>query len=350
MVVPALIGAAVGGSIVSGVASYFGSKEEARALREAARQGNAEAQRRLKAIESLLERAQAPDFDYRSLTPEEFSIVGEMVPQVASFVAERDPEFVTGLKTEGARQSKEIRQQVLRDFLQQARGEDIQSDIESQQAIDRTLQASRGLDEQVLQSMARRGVAGGGLELAARLAGTQRGTSQLAQAQQAAAQGAAQRRLAALAQSGQLAGDIRGEELGMEQSNVGILNSFNQRNAARMQQQNRYEADLSNQTQQQNLARRQNVADRNVSQRNIYEKAERDRKEALKKYLADFDMGKARTMVGAQQSTSYTPTAVGNTAGYDALSKLGQGITAGGMYYASQQDKEAKSDKDDLEY
>src|SRR6056297_712372 len=297
-----------GGLIASGLASYFGTKSAAeaksKAIEQAQNANNEAARERFLQVAELLDKVQQPNFNYRSLAPEEFSVVGEFAPQVAQYVAEQDPTFVRGI-SEDAKQSREVQKQVLRDFLESARGEDVQSQIEAQRAVDRTLQTSRGIDEQILQSMARRGAAGSGLELAARLAGAQRGTSQLAQAQQQAASDAARRRLQALAQSGSMAGDIRREEIGREKTNADILNAFNRRSAARLQEQRRYAAGLQNQSQLRNLQERQRVDEKNVAQRNLTDRAERDRLDRMERERADFDMRRAQTLAGAAPQDRY---------------------------------------------
>lgn len=120
--------------------------------------------------------------------------------------------------------------------------------------------ADRGRQEAILQSMARRGMAGGGQELASRLASSQGASDRAAGDQRAMVQGAQQRALEAMARRGALAGDIRGQGFSEAERRAAAtdrINAFNTANRRDVQAANiraRNEAALLEQKNRQRLA------------------------------------------------------------------------------------------------
>lgn len=101
--------------------------------------------------------------------------------------------------------------------------------------------ADRGRQEAILQALARRGMGGSGQELAARLASSQQAADQAASMQRSQLQGAQQRALAALAQKGDLAGSMRGQEFSeaaRRAAAADAINRFNVQNRMGAQQAN----------------------------------------------------------------------------------------------------------------
>lgn len=90
--------------------------------------------------------------------------------------------------------------------------------------------ADRGRQEAILQALARRGVAGGGQELAARLSSSQQAADQAAAMQRSQLQAAQQRGLQALAQQGQMATEMRGQEFGEAARRAAAADAINRFN------------------------------------------------------------------------------------------------------------------------
>lgn len=144
------------------------------------------------------------------------------------------------------------------------RAEDVARLAEVQRSIG---QADRGRREAILQNMNARGMGGSGQELLAQLQSAQ-GSADLASQQGLDIAGQASRRaLDALMQSGQLAGQVRGQAFGEQAQraaaadvinnfNSRIINDFNMQRAAQMQAANaqKFNALADRQQNKQNLA------------------------------------------------------------------------------------------------
>jgi hypothetical protein len=132
----------------------------------------------------------------------------------------------------------EAQRQALRQLQELSEGGVSEADIAAMQ--DMQLQAEtaeRGQRGAILQSMARRGMAGGGQELAASLAAEQGTADRLAGDRRNLVQGAQQRALQALSQSGQLAGSMRGQDFGEKSARANAADriaEFNMRNRQRI--------------------------------------------------------------------------------------------------------------------
>lgn len=100
---------------------------------------------------------------------------------------------------------------------------------QAQQQIGRQ---ERGGREAILQNMQSRGMGGSGSELAASLVNQQGSADRSAQMGSSAAAAARQRQLSALAQSGQMAGQVRGQGFGEQATKAGGMDAVSRFNAA----------------------------------------------------------------------------------------------------------------------
>lgn len=117
---------------------------------------------------------------------------------------------------------------------------------------------------QILQNMEARGVGGSGAELAARLQASQ-GSADMANQQALAALGQAQNRmLQGVAQSGQMAGTMRGQGFAEQSAKAQASDFIKNWNAQQQQGTNYANVAARNQAQGQNLANQQRIADTNV--------------------------------------------------------------------------------------
>lgn len=126
----------------------------------------------------------------------------------------------------------------------------------------------RGQRESIMQSAQQRGMGGSGLALAQQM------QNQQGSAQRASQQGldiaalAQQRALESIMQSGQLGGQIRGQDFNEQAQKAQAQDMINQFNAQARQNTQNQNVDRMNQAQQYNLGQRQSVADANVATRN----------------------------------------------------------------------------------
>lgn len=129
----------------------------------------------------------------------------------------------------------------------------------------------RAQNAAIMQEMARRGVAGGGQELAARLASSQAATDRLSQHSNQLAQIAQQRAMEAISQGANLAGQVRGQSFG-EQAKAAqaadVLAQWAAQNRAGVQQRN---VGSQNQASLRNLQERQRLGEQTTQLRNIEE-------------------------------------------------------------------------------
>lgn len=120
----------------------------------------------------------------------------------------------------------------------------------------------------IQQQMQERGQAGGGAELAAKLAAAQNESNQMASSADRQAEISQNAREQALGQLGQYGSQLQGQDFGQQfqqQQAQNEMNRFNTQNALGVQQRN---VGASNQAQAANLANAQNVGNMNVNQNN----------------------------------------------------------------------------------
>lgn len=126
----------------------------------------------------------------------------------------------------------------------------------------------RGSREAITQNMAERGISGSGAELAQKLlAGQSASENAHKQAVQAAAD-AEMRQLEAIKSSGELGGQIRGQDYGVASDRAAAADAIAKFNAQNKQQVGIVNTQANNAAQQANLKEKQRVADTNTSQTN----------------------------------------------------------------------------------
>lgn len=120
----------------------------------------------------------------------------------------------------------------------------------------------------IMQNLAQRGAAGGGLELATRLAAAQNASDQASQQSGQIASQAQNRMLNAVAQAGQLGGQMQQTQFGQEAQKAGAANAiaqFNAQQAANVQNAN---TGAANNAQAANLSNAQNISNMGVATNN----------------------------------------------------------------------------------
>jgi len=257
MVIPLVIAGGI--ALGSAIMQYMNSQEG----RELAADERAK-------LEALLAKVQDPQFDASDLNPEDYRVVQQYVPQGAPFIEEVAPQL-TKAQSEGAKAGREAQMNALERLSQLSTSDrDPLMDLQASQALQKAGVANQGRVGAITESFARRGQGGGPQEMLAQMLGSQQSNEMANQSMANLAIEAQRRKLQALADSAQLGGQIRGEDVALESRNNDILNQFNQRFAARKQGWEDARADMLNDAQRANIDRAQGVADRNVSARNQF--------------------------------------------------------------------------------
>ena len=206
------------------------------------------------------------NIDYRNISPEQFKVIGTYAPQAAQYVAEANPQLVQGSENQKLGRGAQI--DALRQIQGIAKGSNPELDIMMQRASQNSQAQAQSRQQSVMDSSARRGLTGSGMELTSQLQGGSDAMQAGAQSSQNAAIEAYKQKLAAVQSSGQMGRQLSQDELAQEGGNVDIVNSFNQRTSRAYQDFLNQKAQMQNQAQMQNLNMQQAAADKNVSANN----------------------------------------------------------------------------------
>lgn len=240
----------------------------------------------------------APSGQAKPFTPEEYADIQKYAPQIATFVQENRPSLI-----KEAVSQKEIRtQQEGLDALRSraSSGRDVIADAQREEALFEADARAKGRREQILRDMANRGLSGSGQDILAQLQGSQDAAVGARQASLDAVKQAEARRLSALGDMTNLAGSIRGQNRQVEQTNVDIMNSYNQRLANAQNLYNQSTANTQNDAQKFNIANQARVSMGNTDLRNNAEQNNLTRQEQAQKDLLDFENDKLKSIVNTE--------------------------------------------------
>jgi hypothetical protein len=173
--------------------------------------------------------------------------------------------------------------------IDRARIADIQEDIGT---------TNRGAQQAILQNASERGIYGSGLELANRLQAQQASATRGARQGLDVAAEAQKRALEAMMQSGNLAGQVYGQDYQKAADKARAADEINRFNAANRQQQANLNTQARNQAQMLNLGERQRIADTNTKAIN----QNRVRNADLIQNRFDNQMRKAQALVNPAQA------------------------------------------------
>lgn len=229
----------------------------------------------------------SPKFNLNALKPEQFKLIGNMSPEIASYVAEAEPRLVT--QTADMKTSREAQLRALR-RLQEIGSSD--SDPEYAQAVQNASRQAQGESQSrqasIMQDFARRGIAGSGLNLAAQMGGASQAMNRSAMVKQQAATDAYKNRLNALMSGAQLGSQIAQEDVNLQSRNADIINDFNQRMSRNHQDWQNNRASALNNAQQFNLGAAQGIDNMNTGAANNAMQQQQSRLDELTKYGANF--------------------------------------------------------------
>lgn len=317
-----LLGASLGMTAGGMISNVIAGDE----LQNAMRNASAEEQERIAAAIQKLEQGwKNPELDTAAITPEELVLLQKYTPKIAQFTQESAPHLLRGI---GQQESISAQQQALRQLqAQSVVGGDEISRAQQAAATTQAQQALAGERANILREMAARGTLGGGQEVLAQMAAAGQAEQMARQEGLSAAAQEAQRRQEALRQMASLAGNMRGQAAQQEQTNVDILNSFNQRATMRKQAYDQYKAAQENDAQLRNLSESQRVYEANKQA--AYQAAIRN--QALKNQAASQRAQSANELL--QATTGLTTGASRSAAASDvaaAQARAGQQAAIGG--------------------
>lgn len=308
-------GLAIGGQLGSSISNFLNSREAA----------NISAEER-KRMEDLLKKVQMPNFDASKITPQEFKVVGQYVPQVAQYVQEQNPTLVQGNSAD-QQAAKDAQRQVLQQMIAQSRnGEDVIADIQRNRASREASSQASSNRASLDDAMQRRGLApGSGLQYAAALQGNAQAAQNQAMQDENALMAAEQRRQQAGMNAAGLGGQIFNRDANMEQQNANVINDFNRRIAESRNAYGQYASGLQNQASQYNLGNQQSAADKTVTANNAAQQYNLDRgdKNVMNTFNASKDLYNAaagnskNVMEGANARAAQknqTASGIGNVA------------------------------------
>jgi len=176
------------------------------------------------------------------------------------------------------------------------------------------------------QNMAMRGISGGGSELVAKNIAAQQAANRQAQMGMDAKAQSEQRALQALMQSGQLAGQMQGQDFNQQSAKAQAADSISRFNAANTQSVQQRNVGARNTAQAANAQGAQNTANQNTGAKNQAQQYNLN----LAQQQYDNEMKKRGMVAGAQQNLSNSYQNESNTA-----RQFAGGMISAGAQYAS---------------
>jgi len=215
---------------------------------------------------SLWRKLQTPNFDVRSLTPQELRVFAREFPQ--EYEATVPDEQKMAMDSPDMRQAQMEGLNRMREYATQ--GTTPEERAVSQEAMQGVMGAQSRMTEAALQGLAQRGRLGGGTEIQARLAANQAagnlahqlGTSLMAQR--------ADQRFGAAAALPGMAAQGRAQDIGLSQFNSNVINRANELAANAINRAGMFNAYQRGNVQASNVGRAQRIGEQNVQQKNAY--------------------------------------------------------------------------------
>lgn len=317
------IGGAIsgGGALLGAGLGYLSAEKDRSAQKKAIK----------KAMQQLEELGYPPDLS-KAIVVEELQRQGIYTPELQQEIEVAESEM--GKITED-QSLRDAQKQALAMMQQRAQvglsAEDRAALNEVRRQVQTDAEAKR---QQIMQTMAARGQAGGGADLMAQLQAAQGAADQAASGSDTVMAQAQQRALEALGRSGQMAGEVRSQDFGVASARASALderNRFLAQNAMARQAAN---VQALNQAQQLNLSEQQRLHEANIAARRA--EAERQAAEQGKLYDRKFDLASAKSSAQLGQAAAARQSAQDTQQMYtqigSGLGKVGAGLYQGGAF------------------
>lgn len=213
-------------------------------------------------VKRIQDEWQLPPAQRTPITFQEFKVIGKYAPDIARQIVEQSPQLI---QESGSQQEIALQKQALNQYAQLSKaGFDPIQAAQQEKAMGEADFQDRAARNRVLQQYTDAGLGSSGQGFLATMAAGDQASQARREAALQSVAGAEQRRQAALSNMAGLAGNLRQTNLGVEQINTNLINSFNQRNAMNKQAFEQQRANTMNQAQQFNLQNAQDVANRNT--------------------------------------------------------------------------------------
>lgn len=285
MVAPVVV---AGGIALATALAQYANSEQGRKMSAKERQK----------LKEMIDAVQKPNFDWSMFTPEQYKMVGQYTPQLTPFVEEKAP-HLTQANSQDAQAGRKAQRDALNRLMELSKnGTDQLTEMERTSALNDLDRRNRGQMGAISESFNRRGQAGGAKEMLAQMFQAQAQNETAADTSTKYAIEAQRRKLQALMDGAQLGGQIRREDVALEQSNNDLLNQFNQRFATRKQGWENDRANTLNDAQLKNLNLAQDISNRNVGQSNEAFKYNQGNQNTLQQKTFDNEMSKVKTYAG----------------------------------------------------
>lgn len=315
----ALIGGAIAAPIVGGIMGG----EAARKERKAADRARAAALAQFAGIE-------VPGISEQELALIAPEFIGEYQPMLEESI-EAGPSRMEEIELDP--RLREAQMQALSRMAELGEGGLTPGDVAAMRSMQREVarqeEARQGA---IMQEMARRGMGGSGLELAARVASSQAAAERGAERADVMTQMAQQRALQAIGQAGQLGGQIRGQEFG-EQADIAAaadaIARFNAQNQQAMMARN---IEAQRQAQLRNISERQRLSEQEAAIRNYQQEANKRLIEQQFQQQMQLASGRAGQYAGQAAGAEAAAQRAGQMwSGIGTGVGTGLGAIAGGM-------------------
>ena len=294
----------------------------------------------LQYMQDLLAKVKDPQFDASNLTPQDIQYLGDFNPKLPELVKQEAPQLMQGTAVGNRARDSQVNAISQQQQLMQA-GRDPIAEIQQAQAQRKAAADAQSIRESSLQDEQRRGVGGGGMAYMNALQRMQGSLQNEALAGEQGVIDAQNRRSQAGMNVGQLASNLRGQEMSQEEKNANIINEFNRNLAAQGQAYQNNVANIQNQAGQRNIDTRQNIGQQNTVARNNAATQNQGMRNQLAQNAYDNQLQKLNIQGG--QSAQRTNQNLANTAQQNlAVGSLASGISSGINAYGNKQDADAQ--------
>lgn len=218
--------------------------------------------------QDALKNYQLPPGQAKPLTFQQYQVLQQYRPEVATFIQEKAPELITEQQSGAAKQAQNQDLGLLQQRAQT--GEDAQSRAQAAGLMSQLQGQNDRSRADTMRAYSQRGLGGGSQDILANVAA---GEANQGQARQQALDIAAQndqRKMQALQIASNLAGVIRNQNLGVEQANKTTINDYNTRNTMSKRAYDESVVNAQNQAQLINQQNAQQTANANTGLSNQY--------------------------------------------------------------------------------
>lgn len=254
------MGAATAGAIVAPIVGGMIGADQARGDERAASRARQAALAQFLGIDVPTVAEQEVDF----LLPE---FMGEYAPQTEE-VVELGPTAMEGIALDPELRAAQM--EALQGLSEIGEAGLTPGDVAAMRSLQRQVAGQeQARQEAILQEMARRGVAGSGQELAARLQSSQSAADRASEEANRMAQMAQARALEGITRAGSLGGQIRGQEFGEQADVATARDAISRFNAANQQSVRQRNVQAQQQAQLRNLQEQQRIAEQQTATKNL---------------------------------------------------------------------------------